>query len=327
MASIQPTAKGYRAQVAILGQRDSKTCRTRREAEAWASARETELRRAATLEPGKRVTLRQALERYVAEITPGKRGARGETLRIAAFLRHRDLPLDAPLADLLPDDFQAWRTTRLGEVATSSVLRDMNILSAVLQQCKKEWRYIKESPFSDVRRPTQPDHRTVTITWRQARAMVTSMGYRPGRPIRTTSQALAVAFLMSLYTGMRQGEVCGLEWRHVHDDYVELPVTKTTSRDVPLSKRARRLLQVMQGWDCTYVFGLNANSSSTLFTKYRKRLGLDGFTFHDARHTAATVISRKVDVLTLCKIFGWKDPKFAMIYYNPKPSDVAKMLG
>ena len=41
----------------------------------------------------------------------------------------------------------------------------------------------------------------------------------------------------------------------------------------------------------------------------------------------ALTLDHWVDVLTLCKIFGWKDPKFAMIYYNPKPSDIAKLLG
>ncbi len=38
MASITKTAKGYRAQVYVRGVRDSKSFRTKREAEAWAAA-------------------------------------------------------------------------------------------------------------------------------------------------------------------------------------------------------------------------------------------------------------------------------------------------
>jgi len=38
MASIQKTAGGYRAQVAVRGQRDSRVFRTKREADAWAAA-------------------------------------------------------------------------------------------------------------------------------------------------------------------------------------------------------------------------------------------------------------------------------------------------
>ncbi len=53
---------------------------------------------------------------------------------------------------------------------------------------------------------------------------------------------------------------------------------------------------------------------------------MDDITFHDTRHTAATWMAKKVDVITLCKIFGWTDPKMAMVYYNPKASDIADLL-
>lgn len=71
---------------------------------------------------------------------------------------------------------------------------------------------------------------------------------------------------------------------------------------------------------------MQAATLSHLFVRYRKDIGLDGVTFHDARHTAATWMAKKVDVLTLCKIFGWTDPKMAMVYYNPKASDIADLL-
>jgi hypothetical protein len=28
----------------------------------------------------------------------------------------------------------------------------------------------------------------------------------------------------------------------------------------------------------------------------------------------------------MCAVFGWKDPKMAMIYFNPKASDIANLL-
>ena len=65
---------------------------------------------------------------------------------------------------------------------------------------------------------------------------------------------------------------------------------------------------------------------ANLFVRYRKSLGMDDITFHDTRHTAATWMAKKVDVITLCKIFGWTDPKMAMVYYNPKASDIADLL-
>jgi len=133
--------------------------------------------------------------------------------------------------------------------------------------------------------------------------------------------------LLALRTGMRAGELCGLTWDRVFDQHVHLPQTKNGKpRDVPLSARALRLIARLRGWDDVLVFGLKTASLDALFRKYRARAGLDGFTFHDTRHTAATMLSRKVDVLTLCKIFGWLQTTQALTYYNPKASTLAAML-
>jgi len=99
------------------------------------------------------------------------------------------------------------------------------------------------------------------------------------------------------------------------------------SRDVPLSSRAIRLIEQMRGFDEALVFGLKTASLDAFFRKYRQRAGLDGFTFHDTRHTAATMLCKKVEVLTLCKIFGWSNTSQALTYYNPKAASIAALLG
>lgn len=82
----------------------------------------------------------------------------------------------------------------------------------------------------------------------------------------------------------------------------------------------------MRGWNDNMVFGLKMQTLSTLFRRYRQRAGLEGFTFHDTRHTAATMLARKVDVLDLCKIFGWKNTKMALVYYNPAVESLVDKL-
>ena len=157
--------------------------------------------------------------------------------------------------------------------------------------------------------------------------MLAAMKYSPRQPIRTLTGAVAVCFLLALRTGMRAGELCGLTWDRVHENYCSLPVTKTTPRDVPLARKAMRLIEKMRGFDDVMVLGgLKTASLDALFRKYRAQAGLDGFRFHDTRHTAATRLAPKVDVLTLCKIFGWSNPKMAMVYYNPTAADIAKRL-
>ncbi len=74
------------------------------------------------------------------------------------------------------------------------------------------------------------------------------------------------------------------------------------------------------------VLGLSSQTLDALFRRYRQRAGLSGFTFHDARHTAATMLARRLDVLTLCKMFGWKSTSQALTYYNPTPAQIKRML-
>lgn len=95
---------------------------------------------------------------------------------------------------------------------------------------------------------------------------------------------------------------------------------------MPTLHHTERIIEAMRGWDEVYVFGLKSPTLDALFRKYRTRAGLSGFTFHDTRHTAATRLAGRVDVLTLCKIFGWKNPKRAMTYYNPTPEQIRRKL-
>ena len=327
MASISKYGKGYRAQVFVQGVRDSATFRTKREAEAWAFQRESEIR-----SPKNHTshTLADALNRYRDEVSPTKRGERWEIVRISAFLKEPALPTSRPLPELTPDDFGRWRDARLKVVAPGTVLREGALLSAVLETARREWKWMIVNPFSDMRKPASPDHREVIITPWQAIKMLRVMGYRRS-PCKSTTQAVCVAFLLAMRTGMRAGEICKLKWDDVKNGFarvtgLEKGAGKTGKRDIPLVRKSSRLIESMRGWDTVYVFGLSSQTLDALFRRYRMRAGLEGFTFHDTRHTAATMLSGKLDVLTLCKMFGWKSTTQALTYFNPTPDQIRKQL-
>lgn len=326
MASIQKTAKGYRAQVYVRGIRDSQTFRTRREATAWAEARTLALRADAVKTPQERHTLADAMRRYAEEVSPSKRGGRWELVRIAALLRDANLPTGELLGELSPEPFGIWRDARLRQVQAGSVLREIALLSAIIETARLEWKWIDRNPLRDIRKPRMPDHREVVISPAQVRGILRATHYSPRLPARTVAQAVAVCFLVALRTGMRAGELAGLTWNRVAEDHAILPITKTIPRTVPLTRKATRLLEKMRGYDPETVFGLTPQTLDANFRKYRNRAGLAGFTFHDARHTAATMLARKLDVLDLCRMFGWTTTKHALVYYNPTASSIAQIL-
>lgn len=321
MASISPYKSGFRAQIFLLGERDSKVFRTKREASAWAGARETEIRNRKNLAPSERYTIGELLDKYLDEVVPKHKGHVREAAAVKAIKRNlaEAKMVSAPISKG-EQVFADYRDRRLELVAGSTVLREIKILGVAFEEAKTEWKWLDENPIRRLKKPSGNPHRDRTLTWPEMRGMLREMGY----PKRCNSTAQI--FLLALRTGMRAGELCNLTWDRVSDKSVYLDETKTNSRHVPLSKKARRILTMAKGKDAKSVFKMKPMTLSGLFIRYRKRSGLEGFTFHDTRHTAATWMAKKVDVLTLCKIFGWTDPKMAMVYYNPKASDIADLL-
>lgn len=325
MPSIQAKAKGFRAQVNIRGVRESATFASKREAQTWAARRETELRAIATGKGQTVRTLGQLLERYHNEVSPEKKGARWEKIRLEAMERY--LPVSKKLADLRPKDFAKYRDDRLKMgLGKGTVLREMGLLTSVMEQARKEWEWVAVNPLKDVTKPSSPPSRARVISRWEIKAMVRSLGWR-GRQVGSLSESCALAFLVALRTGMRAGELCGLTWASVSPGKAILPDTKNGERrEVPLSPKAERLIARARWIGTNEVFGIKSGTLDALFRRARERAKLEGFTFHDSRHTAATWMARKVDMMTLCKIFGWKDSRYALLYYNPKTEDLAKRL-
>ncbi len=107
---------------------------------------------------------------------------------------------------------------------------------------------------------------------------------------------------------------------------VHLPQTKNgTSRDVPLSMEAIRLLRQMpQKRGC--VFGMMVSNLGNVFRKLTSLAMIDNLHFHDTRHEAITRLARKLNVLDLARMVGHRDLKQLMVYYNATAEELAKRL-
>lgn len=331
MASFQENENGtVRVQVDVRGRRASRTLKTMRDARRWAVDKERELETSAGTAAGRGKTLRDAFLKFADEVSPTRRGERFEIVRIAAYQKpEHAFPLSKPIGQVNDDDLRAWRDRRLKVNSRGAVLRDISLLSAIFEHARTEWKWITVNPLRDVKKPTKPAHRKRVISGPEQRNVLRMLGYTRG-PARTVSQAVAVCFLTALATGMRAGELCGLRWEDMKEVYGTAHNVKArergVSRDVPLSPVARHLIERMRGWDDDLVFGLSSATLDALFRRARKKAGYDDFTFHDARHTAATRMAKKLHVLELCKVFGWTKTDQALTYFNPTAKDLAAKL-
>lgn len=337
MATPKKTAAGtWRIQLEIKGQRDAGTFPTKREALDWAAVRTLELKaaakggKAAAQLMGEARTLNDAMLRYKDEVSSKKRGWRWEFVRIDAITTHHARwPGQRRMADLDAQDLIKWRDSRLKEVSDATVLREMALVSGVLDVAHKDWGWLTKNPMVDVRKPSTPAHRERVIAGSEIRRMLKALDWSTTKPIKKTKQAVGCCFVLALQTGMRAGEIAGLKWGDVRDTYCILHAGSTKTgkgRQVPLTPVARRNIELMRGFDAERVFGVDASVLDATFRRYRDKADLSGFTFHDTRHTAATRMAQVLHVLDLCKVFGWANTGRALTYYNPTGADIAARL-
>ena len=292
---------------------------TKGEAQQWAADKERELQ---ALAGGISLThtVRDAFDRYAREVSPGKRGARWEAIRLE-FLS-RDPIADIKLADIGAHHIAQWRDRRLKTVSGSTVNRDLNLISHCFAIARDEWRWIRESPTTGVRRPKEAPPRDRLITDDEINRILIACGYADGRPVETVAQRVAVAFLFAIETAMRAGEICSLTPASIAGRVARLPKTKNGfPRDVPLSARALELWAMVQDG-----FQMTPGQLDANFRKARARAGVEGITFHDTRHLAVTRLSRKLDVLALARMTGHRDLKMLQRYFNPTAESLAEKL-
>jgi integrase len=242
----------------------------------------------------------------------------------------RDFPelCAMPLHAISTQDLAAWRDKRVAEVSGSTVVRYAALLRNVWTVAAREWGWCGEpSPWRSLKLPAHNPPRERIPSWREVRAVVRRLNYISGNPPTSIMQQVAYAWLISLRTGMRASEVRSIkpETTDLAARVVTLPTHKTQhitgrARRVPITKQAARLIALCPS------FTVSARSLDALFRKARDSAGLDGFTFHDGRALALTLLSRRVDVLTLSRISGHRDLRVLQTYYREADSAIAARL-
>jgi integrase len=329
MAHVRKVPSGWRFEIARNGIRQSRTFKTKAAGDLWASAQEAEIldvKRGAL----PRKSFRDTLERYRDEISPRKKGCAFEVKRINAFLRDFPDLAKLPAAEIDGSHLAEWRDARIAKVTRGAVQRDINVLSNVFTIARDEWKWVRDTPFRGFRAPGDNPPRQRVIQAGEVRRIVRWLGYRVGQAPVNKSAECALAFLISLRTGMRAGEVLSLNQERIdrlsrvaHVPHKTMHLTGRP-RSIPLSKHALRLLQPFQRG---FKWSVSSASLDALFRKARESLLISDLHFHDARANALTRFARKVDVMELAKISGHKDLRILLdVYYRVTPAEIARRL-
>lgn len=333
----RPIKRGesWRIQVRYKELRDSATRDTAQECEQWAAHRLLELKaQYAHHTPTNKkpqYSFKTLFEKYYHEVGRHMRGKSFIYQQLKAFEKYFGALAHESIYNITPQKLTAWRNARLREVAPGTVHRQMCLYSSVFSYAKRELFLINENPFSHVAKPTKPKSRDRLVAPHEVEIILNDLGYVRGTRPETPRQYAAWLFLMALATGMRRGEVHGLRWENVYADYVHLPITKNgESRDVPLSLKARELIDVLPPKQSGKVIPQSLNSFRLIWQRMLHRVGLAGdLRFHDTRHDAVTrfVNDLGLEAAVVAKITGHKDLKTLVhTYYNPSASSIAAMM-
>lgn len=319
MASIYKRGRFWRVQIRRAGYPTlSATFDTKAEANLWAAREEKRLAEQTPAQVVKRIQdqgflLSGALDRYETEVLPGKkpttqRRDQGIIKMLKADLGEMALAkIDGPL---LSGMIRQWQQ-RLG---ANSIRLYLALLSHLFNVARKEWGMTDlVNPVELVRKPKLPQGRDRRLAGdEEARLLSACAEMNP---------ELADIVAFAIETAMRQGEILGLEWRHVNwlDHTVYLPDTKNgTARLVPLSVRAEEALQRQQargsGKDGKVWKYTNDGMRASYF-KALKKAGIEGLTFHDLRHEATSrLCERGLPIMTVQAITGHKSTQMLKRY-------------
>lgn len=300
----------------------------RSDAERWARDLEAEADRSgwvADTRAAEKTTLEELLARYVAEVTPGKRGAVAERARINSISRcpiaHRTL------AKLTSADVATYRDERLQSVAPATVVRELNTISHAIDLASREWGlWVPRNPVKLVRRPPVPRGRTRRLNEGEEQRLLDACD-------RGRTPLMKPLIVLAIETGMRRGELLGLRWEHVDlkRQVAHLPLTKNgDSRDVPLSRRAVETLATLRasGVKHELVFAISGNAVRLAFEHLRVRAGMEDFHFHDLRHEAISRLFEKgLNIAEVSSISGHRELKMLQRYTHLRAVDLVSRLG
>lgn len=201
-----------------------------------------------------------------------------------------------------------------GKRSPARVNREFNTISKIFSLAVEE-ELINENPCRKVRRLREGKQPIRHLSRDEEARLIEVLALYP------RTKAIVI---VSLYTGMRKGEVFDLRWRDIdrEQNRIYIPNKKTEKeRYIPIAQQVNEILDIMgkaregefvfprlkQNLSKTQLPGKNANSLNIdrSFKRALKEAGISNFRFHDLRHSAGTRLSEiGIPLTTIATILG-----------------------
>ncbi|MGI2295108.1 tyrosine-type recombinase/integrase [Paenibacillus sp. GXUN7292] len=207
-----------------------------------------------------------------------------------------------------------------GKIAAGTVQYILRALRNVFNRAV-EWKLIKENPLNGVKKPKGEKTKVNVYTAEEAQELLAAL--------KGEFPYWRVLITLALTTGLRRGELLGLEWKHIDLEagtlrveqalsttkqnrfLISEPKTENSIRTVSLpasvikelkeykthcNKERLKLGDLWKGGDRNFVFTvldgkpMSPYSVNGFWTSFTKKHNLRYIRFHDLRHTSATLL-------------------------------------
>ena len=317
----------------------SKTFRTKTDAETWARSVESAMDRGAFVSSSaaEKTLFQDIADRFASEFAP-------HHYRGAAWRFKLDRLVDRlgqfALASLTQERLAQYRDQRLEDpdprykdksdapkVSGATVKTELDLLSKVLDVASKEFGVSlpNGNPVHMIRKPTGNKSRDRRLTAPQLDALLAACG-------ASRNTWLKPAVQLSIETAMRQGELLALRWEDVDlaKRVAFLRITKNgEARAAPLSSRAIAVLESIPRAIKGQVMPQKKQGLYAAFMTACKRAEIEDFHWHDLRHEALSRLAERGDlsVLELSAISGHKTLRLVQLYVQMHATTLAQKLG
>lgn len=281
MATYRKRGQKWQARIQRQdGPAQAKTFLTLQDAKLWARKIEREYDLSLNDLPPKLITLKEALLKYLNEVTPLKKRAHIETYRIQAWLK---TALSYKLiSQIKTQDLALWRDGMIKKGYQPNTIRlHLAVLSHLFTIAKSEWGFeLLRNPVINLSRPRLPTSKDIRITDADIELLISN----------TQSPYLPTLILLALHSAMRRSELIKLRWEHIdwHRNIIHICDTKNgDNRKIPLFDSIKTILKPMINHSGP-VFPIQEQAITVAFKRAVGRSRLDDITFHTLRHEAIT---------------------------------------
>jgi integrase len=196
-------------------------------------------------------------------------------------------------------------------VSNATVNRTLEVVRAILRKALNDWEWLDRLPR--IRMLKEPTRRIRFLSREEAERLLAAL-----------PEHLSEMARFSLSTGLRRGNVTGLQWTQVdlvrrcawiHPDQAK--ARKAIA--VPLNAEAMLILRRQSGKHPTHVFSYNGVPIRQVSTKAwysaLERAGIADFRWHDLRHTwASWHVQQGTPLYALQELGGWESPDMVRRY-------------